>query len=653
MSKNRYLKSATAARVALAVLLLGVALSAALAKHQAEQNARALDERFRTITDEMANRLLQRLHTYEYGLRGAAGTVLVAGHPQVGRERYNAYAATRDISREFPGARGMGIIRRIRPEDEQQFLAAARADGWPDFHIRELGPNPGERFVIQYIEPVAPNRAAVGLDIASEPRRREAAVAAKDAGKATLTAPITLVQAAGKKQRSFLLLLPIYVANRLLDTPEQRDAASVGWAYAPLVMDEVLADFKIGGAYSLELRDTQSRGDGAFFTSYAKEAPPATELERRIPIAIYGRQWEARVRATPAFAHSLPLPKPTTVFGFGLGSSILLGFLSFLFVHGRRRAAQLRAEQARRAAIVDSSQDAVIGETLDGIVFEWNRGAEKLFGYSAEQALGKASAALILPPDRVEEDAALRASVARGEQLPPFDTTRLTADGRLLDVSITVSSIGGDGGHMGFSKTIRDISDAKRAEQAVRSLNQSLEQQVADRTLLLESARRDLQNILDAIPSLVSYWDRDLRNRFANQAYRSWFGWDPESMPGRAALELLDGRHVGGEERVRAALRGEPQIFELCFESEAGSLRHAVAHLLPDTVNGEVRGFYAIVFDVTQQKEAQARLAGALRENEALLRTLHEYAIVSVTDRAGRIIEANEHFIRISGYEPS
>ncbi len=181
-------------------------------------------------------------------------------------------------------------------------------------------------------------------------------------------------------------------------------------------------------------------------------------------------------------------------------------------------------------------------------------------------------------------------------------------------------------------------------------LKQKVEQ-LADREAHLESARRDLKNILDAVPSLIGYWDASMRNRFANHAHQAWFGVDPARMPGMAIGELMGSRFELNRPHIEAALRGEPQTFERSIPRPDGAgERHALSHLLPDRVDGQVRGFYAIVHDITRQTRDKARLAAALRENEALLGTLHKHSIVSITDRAGRITEVNDRFCAISGY---
>ena len=172
-----------------------------------------------------------------------------------------------------------------------------------------------------------------------------------------------------------------------------------------------------------------------------------------------------------------------------------------------------------------------------------------------------------------------------------------------------------------------------------------------ERTTTLETSRRDLQNIVDAMPSVIGYWDRALVNRFANQAYRSWFGVDPEQMPGMHVSTVLGARFEEYRPRMEAVLRGEPQTFERNLDSVDGrGERHAMTHYLPDVVDGEVRGFYAFVHDITQQTRDKASLAAALRETEALLSTIRLHAIFSVADRAGKIIDVNENFCAITGY---
>ena len=128
---------------------------------------------------------------------------------------------------------------------------------------------------------------------------------------------------------------------------------------------------------------------------------------------------------------------------------------------------QLEAGVAHLAAIVTSSDDAIVSKTLDGIIRSWNTGAERIFGYSAEEAIGK-PITLIIPPNLRDEESLIIQKISAGERIEHFETTRARKDGSLLPISLTISPIRDlQGRIIGASKIARDISDRRRAEQAV------------------------------------------------------------------------------------------------------------------------------------------------------------------------------------------
>jgi PAS domain S-box-containing protein len=121
--------------------------------------------------------------------------------------------------------------------------------------------------------------------------------------------------------------------------------------------------------------------------------------------------------------------------------------------------------EGRLSAIVESSDDAIVSKTLDGIITSWNAGARALFGYTAEEAIGQ-SILLIVPPERHQEEATILSRLRNGERINHFETERLTKDGRLVEISLSVSPVRDSTGTIvGASKIARDITDKKRIER--------------------------------------------------------------------------------------------------------------------------------------------------------------------------------------------
>ena len=162
----------------------------------------------------------------------------------------------------------------------------------------------------------------------------------------------------------------------------------------------------------------------------------------------------------------------------------------------RRKDRQLWEYQNRLALVVDSSQDAIIGKNLDGIITNWNKGAERIYGYKAEEVVGR-SITLLAPPDRNEEIPQIIEDIRQGRQVEHFETVRVTKEGRHLNVSISVSPIRDSAGDIvGASTIARDVTAQKKTEEQLR---QGQKMEAVGR--LAGGVAHDFNNILGIITS--------------------------------------------------------------------------------------------------------------------------------------------------------
>jgi PAS domain S-box-containing protein len=158
---------------------------------------------------------------------------------------------------------------------------------------------------------------------------------------------------------------------------------------------------------------------------------------------------------------------------------------------------QLALTAQHFAALVQSSDDAIVSKDLDGVITSWNRGAERLFGYTAEETIGK-PITMLIPADQLDEEPAILARIRRGERVDHYETVRRRKDGSLIDISLTVSPVRTpDGTIVGASKIARDISERRRAQE--------------QQNLLLREMSHRVKNLFSVTGSLVALSARSAR----------------------------------------------------------------------------------------------------------------------------------------------
>jgi two-component system, LuxR family, sensor kinase FixL len=247
-------------------------------------------------------------------------------------------------------------------------------------------------------------------------------------------------------------------------------------------------------------------------------------------------------------------------------------------------------------AIAESTDDAIVGKDLNGIIISWNRAAERMFGFKSAEIIGR-PITCIITPERLDEEAAILERVRCGEKLVHFETERRCKDSSIIPVSLTISPIrGADGRIVGVSKIARDLSQLQRADQ--------------------ELQRREalLQSILDTVPdALVVIDERGIVQSFSAAAERL-FGFSPEEVIGQNVSMLMPSpyresldsymerylatgeRHIIGIGRIVVGQRRDGSTFPM--ELAVG-----------EVILGERRLFTGFVRDLTQRRERERRLS--------------------------------------------
>jgi two-component system cell cycle sensor histidine kinase/response regulator CckA len=280
---------------------------------------------------------------------------------------------------------------------------------------------------------------------------------------------------------------------------------------------------------------------------------------------------------------------------------------------------------ARLALIVESSDDAISSVALDGTITSWNKGAERIYGYSASEVLGK-PIGILEPHDRPNEIGEILERLRKGERIQAFETVRIRKGRRPVDVSLTISPVKDPNGQIiGTAAIAQDITAHKREEERSRRLAQ----------------------LVDNATELISTGDREGRITFMNQAYLRAVGWSEEEIIGKYYRDVVLSPNVspGLREQIWAGIvetggwKGE-----CLFRRKNGTDFPVYLSVGPlkDSA-GRVIGNVGIVRDITESKRAEERFYKAFH--------LNPEPITIATVSEGRYLDVNESFLRITGYQ--
>lgn len=301
----------------------------------------------------------------------------------------------------------------------------------------------------------------------------------------------------------------------------------------------------------------------------------------------------------------------------------------------RKRLEEVRF---RLAAIVESSVDAIVSKKLDGTIITWNKGAERMFGYKADEIIGKPVTTLI-PPDRLEEETYIISRIRSGSRVEHYESVRVKKDGSLFDVSLTISPVlDAQGSIVGASKIARDITEKKKAEEALRDSEERY------RTLFASA------------PMAVFVCDKNAVIQQYNQRAAEFWGREPkcgvEKHCGSVKLWLPDGTLLPHDQSpVIGVLRTGESAYnvEVFIERpDASRLPVLVNFAAMKNAEGDIIGAITSFMDIAERKQAEV----ALRESEARKAGILEAALdcLITMDHKGRVVDFNPAAEQTFGY---
>ncbi len=615
-------------------------------------------------TERVTTKLGERLFAYTQILRAGAGFFAGAGSDAgaVTRAGWTQFVAKLDLDQSYRGIQGVGFSLAIPAQDLPAHLREIRQQGFPDYVVKPEGEREIYSSII-YLEPfTGRNLRAFGYDMFSEPTRRAAMTQARDTGDVACSGKVLLVQETKNDVQSGLLAyFPVYRNGALTQTVEQRRAALVGWVYSPYRVNDLLMpilDSELN-AIHLEIFDGEliseatllfdseagkrtdtpagANGGTSGGTNGATDGAMASLVTTQ-KVEFAGRTWTLRYSPLPGFTaadHGAADSQFERISLLIIGGLVLA--LALALVRTRQSAntiaqkltISLRASEARYNALFASSQvPMLLIDPLDGRIVEGNSAAAEFYGYRREQLQSLPMAQInALSAEEIAAETALMVHAGR----PCLLVKHRCADERVRDVEVYSGPVVVDGQQLLYA-IVHDVTDRRAMEVAIAELN------------------RDFLAFLDNTSDFIYFKDRAGHFRFCSQTlaqitqHASW-----RDMVGKHDRDVFpaDTAKIYEEEERPIYRDGVPLLNkEDPYYRADGSPGWVSTNKWPvKDAAGAVVGLFGISRDITMRRQTEERLRLAANvfssSSEGIM----------VTDAQATIIEVNEAFTRITGYE--
>ena len=659
------------AATAFIVLVVGTVLSAAAAYFLARQMEHDARLKFDSVVADAQEAIETRIRTYSDVLLGVRA--LFVASDSVTRDEFQTYIASLDLNRRYPGVQVIHYAQRVPAEQRRAFEEKVRNDlsvdprGYPEFSVKPPG-NKLEYFIVQYVEPIAGNEAALGLDLGGDAVRLAALERTRDTGQPTASGTIALALDP-RRHPGFAMRVPIYRKGMPVATVEQRRAAFTGMVSTSFVVIDLMR-----GVLSESFLQTMRVRihDAGFLTGSGGLQPPSTEnlmfdgdrllsqeprrnissgselsnLTSIVGLEVGGRRWNLEFSAREGFIAPSARLLPWATFLVGTVISLLLfGLIRSLATTGRRavnlaeritqdlRKSEASLVEAQRMTqqLIEVLPNPIFFKGTDGRYLGVNRAWEKFFGVPRETFIGKTVHDLY--PGNQEVANRLHAMdqvlwERPGSQV--YETSITTPGGKRHDAIYYKATFSrADGGVAGLIGTIIDITERKQADAARNQL-----------AAIVEHANAAI--FTRTLDGTIQSW---------NAGAEKLLGYTAAEAIGKPADFILPpGRPPNLQRNNESLLRGEVVARESDRLTKDGRVINVLTSHSPIRDGaGNIVGASVILQDITAVKQAQT----AVKESEERFRATFDNAPVGIMHTAiddNRILHANAKLCELLGY---
>ena len=502
-------------------------------------------ERFTETAIEVSAEITRRLDASIAMLDATTG--LFAASEYVSRDEFRRFVDQLDLKRNYSGVISIGFAEKPVPGEESGVAARIGREHGPEAATRALSIG-ADGFAVVYVEPMTARDASqIGADLSQNPLLRGAIAQACESGAPALSGRNRSGHASQAGALcDFFIVAPIYRSTDGPKTPDERRRLFAGVVGARVCSETLLSDVLAALQAPAEFAVAAPGGGDANERMFASPGFDQAERRRDRPelvrtISVADASWTARFLPSATFGADAAVNPTTLVAILGTVISLLLYGLmrmqSLATIRSERDAEALRASQrqameseARKSAILESAIDAIVTMDHEGHVLEWNAAAERMLGWTRDQALGASLADLMIPEaDRQRHREGLLRFLRTGDGVllgRRVETTAVRADGVTLPVELSITRIG-DSIPPRFTGFIRDNTERDRADRQRRLMTRELDHRVKNNlfavmAILSESARRtdSVSDLVESVSGRLHALAR-LHELLANHAWES------------------------------------------------------------------------------------------------------------------------------------